>query len=27
MDIRCLLENCHFGPFWEQYRKPLAEAA
>jgi hypothetical protein len=23
LDIRCLLENRHFGHFWEQYRKPL----
>jgi hypothetical protein len=24
LDIRCLLENRHFGLFWEQYRKPLS---
>ena len=27
LDIRCLLENRHFGLFWEQYRKPLPKAA
>lgn len=27
LDIRCLLENRHFGPFWEQYRKPNRKAA
>jgi hypothetical protein len=27
LDIRCLLENRHFGLFWEQYRKPLPIAA
>jgi hypothetical protein len=27
LDIRCLLENSHFGLFWEQYRKPLSKAA
>jgi hypothetical protein len=26
LDIRCLLENRHFGLFWEQYRKPLPKA-
>ena len=27
LDIRSLLENRQFGPFWEQYRKPLPKAA
>jgi hypothetical protein len=27
LDIRCLLENRQYGLFWDQYRKPLLEAA
>jgi hypothetical protein len=27
LDIRSLLENRQFGPFWEQYLKPLPKAA